>query len=96
MNEVSLRGLARARISSAVLVQTNGLQRSFHPSMKAPMAAIKSLTEVKVPRRIACRVMIPKKISTRFSQLPEVGVKCICTRGCLASQCWTAGCLWVV
>ncbi len=28
----------------------------------------------------------PKKISTRFSQLPEVGVKCSWTRGCLASQ----------
>jgi hypothetical protein len=32
-----------------------------------------SLTEVKVPRRIACRVMMPKKISTRFNQLPDVG-----------------------
>jgi transposase InsO family protein len=27
-------------------------------------------------RRIAWRVMIPKKISTMFSQQPEVGVKC--------------------
>ncbi len=64
------------RISSAVLVQTNGWQRSFQPSMKAPIAATRSLTEVKVPRRMACRVMIPKKISTWVSQLPEVGVKC--------------------
>jgi hypothetical protein len=30
---------------------------------------------VKVPRRMAWRVMIPKKISTMFSQAPEVGVK---------------------
>ena len=28
------------------------------------MAVIRSLTEVKVPRRIAWRVMIPKKISS--------------------------------
>ena len=37
-----------------------GWQRSFQPSMKAPMAAMRSLTEVKVPRRMACRVMIEK------------------------------------
>jgi hypothetical protein len=34
------------------------------------------LTEVKLPRRIAWRVMIEKKISTMLSQDPEVGVKC--------------------
>ena len=38
---------------------------------------------VKVPRRIAWRVMIPKKISTMFSQDPEVGVKCMVIRGLL-------------
>jgi hypothetical protein len=47
---------------SAGLVQTNGRQRSFQPSMKVWMAPIRSLTLVKVPRRMACRVMIPKKI----------------------------------
>lgn len=36
---------------------------------------------VKVPRRIACLVMIPKNSSTRLSQNPEVGVKCSVTRG---------------
>ena len=41
------------------------------------------LTEVNVPRRIAWRVMISKNTSTRFSHDPEVGVKCIRTRGCL-------------
>ncbi len=49
--------------------------------------------EWKVPRRIAWRVMIPKKISTMFSQLPLVGVKCSWTRGCLVSQALTLGCL---
>ena len=39
--------------------------------------------------------MIPKKTSAVFSHEPEVGVKCNCTRGCLASHAWTLGCLWV-
>ena len=82
-------------MSSAVLVQTNGSQRSFQPSMNLWIAAMRSFTEVKVPRRIACRVMIPKKISTMFSQDPDVGVKCMVIRGFLASQACTFGCLWV-
>jgi hypothetical protein len=44
---------------------------------------------------MACPVMIPKKISTRFSHEPEVGVKCSVIRGFRASQALTAGCLWV-
>jgi hypothetical protein len=40
-------------ISSAVLVQVNGSQRSFQASMKISIAAMRSLTLVKVPRRIA-------------------------------------------
>ena len=37
------------------------------------MAAMRSVTLRKVPRRIAWRVMIPKKISTMFSHDPDVG-----------------------
>ena len=51
-------------IWSAVLVQTNGWQRSFQASMKIPIAPVRSLTVVKVPRRMAWRVMMPKKISS--------------------------------
>ena len=69
------------RIWSAVLVHTNGLHRSFQPSMKVAMAVSRSATLVKVPRRIAWRVMIPKKISTMFSHDPDVGVKCKVIRG---------------
>jgi hypothetical protein len=61
--------------------------------MNRPMAAIRSLTLLWLPRRMACRVMIEKKTSTRFSQEPEVGVKCRVIRGCCASQARTAGCL---
>ena len=58
------------------------------------MAAIKSLTLPKLPRRMAWRVMIEKKISTMFSHDPEVGVKCSVIRGLRASQARTAGWLW--
>ena len=37
------------------------------------MAVVSSLTERKVPRRMAWRVMIPKKISTMFSHEQLVG-----------------------
>jgi hypothetical protein len=49
-------------IVSASLVQTNGWQRSFQPLMNAVIDSIRSSTELKLPRRIAWRVMIPKKI----------------------------------
>jgi hypothetical protein len=48
-----------------------------------------------VPRRMACRVIIPKKISTIFSKDPELGMKCSVIRGLRASQPRPAGCLWV-
>src|SRR5215467_6844065 len=54
--------------------------------MKFSMAAMRSLTEVKLPRRMAWRVMIEKKISAMFSQDPDVGVKCKVIRGFLASH----------
>jgi hypothetical protein len=38
-------------------------------------------------------VMMPKKISTMLSQEPEVGVKCMVTRGFCTSQALTLGCL---
>ncbi len=49
--------------------------------MKASIAAMRSLTEVKLPRRMACRVMIEKKTSAMFSHDPDVGVKCRVIRG---------------
>jgi hypothetical protein len=45
--------------------------------------------------RMACRVMIEKKISTMFSHDPEVGVKCRVIRGLRANHARTAGWLWV-
>lgn len=42
------------------------------------------------------QVMMPKKISTMFSQDPEVGVKCKVILGLRASQARTLACLWVL
>ena len=42
-------------MSSAVLVQTKGWQRSFQASMKVPIRFDRSFTEVKTPRRMAWR-----------------------------------------
>lgn len=56
--------------------------------MKAPIAAVRSLTELKVPRRMAWRVMMPKKISTMLSQEQLVRVKCRVIRGLSFSQAW--------
>ena len=63
--------------------------------MKRPMALVRSFTERKVPRRMAWRVMMPKKISTMFSHEHPVGVKCRVTRGLSASQLRISGCLCV-
>ena len=85
-----------ARISSASLVQANGRGWSFQWSMKAPIAATNSFTEVKVSRRMAWRVMTEKKHSTRFGQEQLVGTKCRLIRwfSGLASHLPTSACLW--
>jgi len=54
------------KIWSASLVQENGTEWSFRWSMKALIAAISSLTGVNEPRRIACRVVIENKHSTKL------------------------------
>ena len=78
--------MAFLRFSSAVLVQTKGWQRSFQPSTKERILALRSLTEANVPPRMACFWMIPNQTSTRLSHDPEVGVKCTWIRGFPASQ----------
>src|SRR5699024_1635703 len=84
-----------SRICSGVLVQTNGCLRSFQPVMNWRILALRSLTDVKTPRRMACRSMIPNQTSTRLSQGPDVGVKCTWNRGCFSSHAFTCGVLWV-
>ena len=50
------------------------------------IAPISSGTLVKVPRRMAWRVMMPKKISTMLIQDALVGDECLVIRGSLASH----------
>ena len=64
-----------------MVVQVKGWQRSFHPSIKASIAVMRSLAEVKLPWRMACRVMMPKKNSHHVQPRPDVGVKCSVIRG---------------
>jgi hypothetical protein len=63
--------------------------------MKSRRASSRSATEVKVPRRMAWRVMMAKKISTRFSHEQLVAVLCRVIRGFLVSQARTLGWVWV-
>jgi len=63
--------------------------------MNARIAPIRSGTLVKVPRRMAWRVMMPKKISTMFIQDALVGVKCMVIRGLRASHALMFAWLWV-
>src|SRR3954467_1246475 len=87
--------LAFVRIWSAVLVHTNGWHRLFQPLMNRRILAVRSRTDAKVPRWMACFSMIPNQTSTRFSQDPEVGVKCTWIRGLAASHWRTSTRLWV-
>ena len=59
-------------MSSAVLVQMNGVQRSFQPSMKFSMEEMSCLTLVKVPRRTATirrQLTVPARIATSARRL---------------------------
>jgi hypothetical protein len=87
VNEVRLPGRHFGSISSAVLVQVKGAVAAVVPAVDEGLDGGDQVgTEVKLPRRIACRVMIEKNTSTRFSHDPDVGVKCSVIRGCLSSQ----------
>jgi hypothetical protein len=86
-----------ARITSASLVQANGLGWSFQWPVKAPVAEMSSSTGVKLPRRMAWPVMIEKRHSARFSYEQLAGAKCGVTRWfCgLASRWRTSACVCV-
>jgi hypothetical protein len=64
-----------ARISSAVFTQVNGVAPAFHCSVKAAIRAMSSLTERKLPRRMAWRDKMLNEVSTWLSHDAEVGVK---------------------
>src|SRR5215472_17754251 len=73
-------------IDSTVAVQTKGRGFSFQAFRNSSIAATKSGTLKKVPRRMHWVVSSPNQRSTRFSQLELVGTKCSTKRGCFFSQ----------
>ncbi len=56
-------------------VQTNGSGSVFQCSMWARMRWIRALTEVNVPRRMACLVMMPNQVSIWLIHEGPTGVK---------------------
>ena len=81
---------ALARISSADLTKVNGLAPAFLLSVKASIQATSSLTEPKLPRRMAPRLRMPNQVSIWFIEDAEVGVKWNVIRGRSASRARTA------
>src|SRR3954463_12146515 len=59
------------------------------------MRWIRALTEVNVPRRMACLVMIPNQVSIWLIHDDPIGVKWKLTFGFAASQALTSGVAWV-
>src|SRR5215470_2437262 len=84
-----------SRISPADLVQMKGFGLALWFSRYSMMALLSSAVLLKAPRRMRFRVISAKNLSTMLSQEAEVGVKCRWKRGCLLSQRFTAGVLWV-
>ena len=80
-------------IDAADAVQTNGFGLALCSVRYRLMAACKSTSDWKLPRRMRLRVSTEKKFSTAFSHDPEVGVKWKVQRGCRSSHALTLGCL---
>ena len=80
-------------MSSAVVSQVNGFAAVVVGVDEPADRGDESSTDAKLPRWMAWRVMIAKKVSTRLSQLPDVGVKCSMIRGLRSSHLPTLGCL---
>ena len=64
-----------AKISSAVAVHMNGSALLFQWAMKSRICLTRTFTELNVPRRIDCRVMIPNQVSIWLIQGEPTGVK---------------------
>src|SRR6185295_2465954 len=78
-------------MSSAVAVHTNGLELAFQWSMYSRICLIRTVTEVKVPRRMDWRVMMPNQVSIWLIQDEPTGVKWKCTCGLRCSHAVTSG-----
>src|SRR5689334_10035054 len=84
-----------SRMSSADLVQANGLGSLFHSLIHLRMSASSSVTLRWADLRSLRLVSSANQRSARLSQLELVGVKCRWKRGCFSSHWWIAGVLCV-
>ena len=84
-----------SRISSAVLVHTNGFGSLFQALIHRRMSASSSVTLRCAERRSLRLVSSANHRSTRFIQEELVGVKCRWNRGWRSSHLRTAAVLWV-
>src|SRR3954454_24968071 len=82
-------------MSSAVAVHANGLELAFQWSMYSWICLTGTVTEVKVPRRMDWRVMMPNQVSIWLIQDEPTGVKWKCTCGLRSSHVLTSGVVWV-
>ena len=73
---MTLHRLIFAKIFSTLAFQTKGFGALLLPAMNCSMAAIKSGTLKKAPRRIRLLVSSRNHRSTRLSHEEEVRVKC--------------------
>src|SRR5215213_4015692 len=74
---------------------TNGLGSLLLAWRYASIAAIRSGTDLKTPRRMAFSVSSRNQRSAMFSHELDVGMKCRWNRGCLSSQATTLSWVWV-
>jgi hypothetical protein len=84
-----------SRMSSAVLVQMNGLGLVFHSLIHLRTSASSSVTLRCAERRSLRLVSSANQRSTRLSQEPLVGVKCRGNRGWRSSHSLILGVLCV-
>jgi|HubBroStandDraft_2_1064218.scaffolds.fasta_scaffold923617_1 hypothetical protein len=82
-------------MSSADLVQVNGLGFLFHSLIHLRISSSSSVTLRCADRRSLRLVSSANHRSTRLSHDELVGVKCRWNRGCFSSHWWIAGVLWV-
>jgi hypothetical protein len=80
-------------MSSAVLVQADGWQRSFQPVDEGLNRVDQVFHGGELPRRIACRVMMPKKISTMLMHFTPTWGEVHRDPRVLRQPCLTWGCL---
>jgi len=91
---MALQRPTSSKMASADFVQTKGFGWALCAAMYSSMAAIKSGTLWKPPRRMRLEASSRNPGATRFNHEELVGVKWRWKRGCFPSHRWTFGWVW--